>query len=141
MTITGGSALPKEDIEKMVREAEEFAEQDKTRREEADTRNAGEQLVFATEKFLAENGEKIPAETKGEVETKLSDLRGALGGSDPAAIRTAADELSRASQAMGAAMYAGAEGAASAAGGAGGSESAANDDDVVDAEVIDEESQ
>ncbi len=140
MTITGGSALPKDDIEKMVREAEEFAEQDKARREEADTRNAGEQLVFATEKFLAENGEKIPAETKGEVETKLSDLRGALGGSDAAAIRTAADELSRASQAMGSAMYAGAEGAASATGGPSG-EAGAADDDVVDAEVIDEESQ
>jgi molecular chaperone DnaK len=136
MTITGGSALPKDDIDKMVREAEEFAEQDRVRREEADTRNAGESLVFATEKFLAENGDKVPAEAKDDVGAKLSDLKGALGGSDAAAIRTAADELSRASQAMGSAMYSGAPDAAAA----GGSETGdtASDDDVVDAEVIDE---
>ncbi|HEX7353509.1 MAG TPA: molecular chaperone DnaK [Mycobacteriales bacterium] len=140
MTITGGSALPKEDIDKMVREAEEFAEQDRVRREEADTRNAGESLVFATEKFLAENGEKVPAEAKTDVESKLSDLKGALGGSDVAAIRTAADELSRASQAMGSAMYSGASGAA-AAGGADAGAGTTADDDVVDAEVIDEESE
>jgi molecular chaperone DnaK len=139
MTITGGSALPKDDIEKMVREAEEFADADKVRREEADTRNAGEQLVFATEKFLAENGEKIPEDTKGDVQSKLGDLKGALGGSDAAAIRTAADELSRASQAMGAAMYAGAEQSAPSAGAPGGESPV--DDDVVDAEVIDEEGQ
>ncbi len=139
MTITGGSALPKDDIEKMVREAEEFADADKVRREEADTRNAGEQLVFATEKFLAENGEKIPEDTKGDVQSKLGDLKGALGGSDAAAIRTAADELSRASQAMGAAMYAGAEQSAPSAGAPGGETPV--DDDVVDAEVIDEEGQ
>lgn len=139
MTITGGSALPKEDIDKMVREAEEFAEQDRVRREEADTRNAGESLVFATEKFLAENGEKIPADAKGDVETKLSDLKGALGGSDIAAIRTAADELSRASQAMGSAMYAGGSAGTSDATSAGAASGGAGDDDVVDAEVIDEE--
>ena len=135
MTITGGSALPKDDIDKMVREAEEFAEQDRVRREEADTRNAGESLVFATEKFLAENGEKVPAEAKEDVGAKLSDLKGALGGSDIAAIRTAADELSRASQAMGAAMYSGAPDATTTGPEGGAS---ASDDDVVDAEVIDE---
>jgi len=137
MTITGGSALPKEDIDRMMREAEQFAEQDKVRREAAETRNSGEQLVFATEKFLAENGDKIPAEVKEDVETKVGDLKGALAGSDVAAIRTAADELSRASQAMGTAMYAGAQGAAGTAGSAtAGGES--TDDDVVDAEVIDD---
>jgi len=135
MTITGGSALPKDDIDRMVREAEQFADQDKARREEADTRNAGEQLAFSTEKFLAENGEKIPDDTKSDVQSKLSDLKGALGGSDVAAIRTAADELSRASQAMGTAMYAGAQGAAAAGAG---SDAGASDDDVVDAEVVDE---
>ncbi|HEY5336393.1 MAG TPA: molecular chaperone DnaK [Mycobacteriales bacterium] len=135
MTITGGSALPKDDIDKMVREAEEFAEQDRVRREEADTRNAGESLVFATEKFLAENGEKVPAEAKEDVGAKLSDLKGALGGSDIAAIRTAADELSRASQAMGAAMYSGGPDATTTGPEGGAS---ASDDDVVDAEVIDE---
>jgi molecular chaperone DnaK len=132
MTITGGSALPKEDIDRMMREAEQFAEQDKARREEADTRNSGEQLVFATEKFLAENGEKIPDEVKADVEGKLGDLRGSLAGTDVAAIRTAADELSRASQAMGSAMYAGAQGAAS------GGAQTPEEDDVVDAEVIDD---
>jgi len=107
------------------------------RREAAETRNSGEQLVFATEKFLAENGDKIPAEVKEDVETKVGDLKGALAGSDVAAIRTAADELSRASQAMGTAMYAGAQGAAGTAGSAtAGGES--TDDDVVDAEVIDD---
>lgn len=136
MTITGGSALPKDDIDKMVREAEEFAEQDRVRREEADTRNAGESLVFATEKFLAENGDKVPDEAKEDVGSKLSDLKGALGGSDVAAIRTAADELSRASQAMGSAMYSGAPDAAAAGGSEAGA--TASDDDVVDAEVIDE---
>jgi molecular chaperone DnaK len=121
----------------MVRDAEQFAEADRQRREEADIRNSGEQLVFATEKFLAENGEKVPADTKTEVEGKLSDLKGALGGSDSAAIRTAADDLSRASQAMGSAMYAGqqAEPGAPGAAGAGHGEP----EDVVDAEVIDEE--
>ena len=136
MTITGGSALPKDDIDRMVREAEQFAEQDKVRREEADTRNSGEQLVFATEKFLAENGEKVPADVKSDVEGKLGDLKGALAGTDVAAIRTAADDLSRASQAMGTAMYAGAQGAAGA-GATGGAEDP-GDDDVVDAEVIDD---
>jgi len=137
MTITGGSALPKDDIDRMVRDAEQFAEADRQRREEADIRNSGEQLVFATEKFLAENGEKVPAETKTDVESKLADLKGALGGSDSAAIRTAADELSRASQAMGTAMYAGQQAEPGAPGAAGGSAGA--HEDVVDAEVIDEE--
>ncbi len=137
MTITGGSALPKDDIDRMVRDAEQFAEADRQRREEADIRNSGEQLVFATEKFLAENGEKVPAETKTDVESKLADLKGALGGSDSAAIRTAADELSRASQAMGTAMYAGQQAEPGAPGAAGGSAGAR--EDVVDAEVIDEE--
>jgi len=137
MTITGGSALPKDDIDRMVRDAEQFAEADRQRRGEADIRNSGEQLVFATEKFLAENGEKVPAETKTDVESKLADLKGALGGSDSAAIRTAADELSRASQAMGTAMYAGQQAEPGAPGAAGGSAGA--HEDVVDAEVIDEE--
>jgi len=137
MTITGGSALPKDDVDRMVRDAEQFAEADRQRREEADIRNSGEQLVFATEKFLAENGEKVPAETKTDVESKLADLKGALGGSDSAAIRTAADELSRASQAMGTAMYAGQQAEPGAPGAAGGSAGA--HEDVVDAEVIDEE--
>jgi molecular chaperone DnaK len=141
MTITGGSALPKDDIERMMREAEEYAEEDAKRREEAETRNNGDQLVYTTEKFLGENGDKLPAEGKSEVESLLSDLRSALGGSDIAAIRTASDELARKSQELGGALYAqqaasqaGAPGAAGAA-----DAGAADSDGVVDAEVVEED--
>jgi molecular chaperone DnaK len=133
MTITGGSALPKDDIERMMREAEQHAEEDKKRREEVETRNSAEGLVYSTEKFLGENGDKLPAEGKEQVETALSDLRSALGGSDTAAIRTAAEELARKSSEVGAALYA--QPAAGEAGPAG--EPA--DDSVVDAEVVEDD--
>ncbi|ETA02716.1 molecular chaperone [Frankia casuarinae] len=135
MTITGGSALPKDDIDRMVRDAEQYAEEDRRRREEAETRNKAETLVYSTERFLAENGEKIDAAVKSDVEEKLGTLRGAVAGTDTAAIREAADALAAASQAMGQAMYAqAAQEGAGASGGAG-----AADDDVVDAEIVDEE--
>ncbi|WP_045876732.1 molecular chaperone DnaK [Pseudofrankia sp. DC12] len=135
MTITGGSALPKDDIEKMVRDAEQYAEEDKQRREEAETRNQGESLVYSTERFLAENGDKVEATIKADVEEKLADLRAATAGTDIAAIRTATEELGKASTAMGQSMYAEAQ----AAGAAGGAAGAQADDDVVDAEIVDEE--
>ncbi|ADP78305.1 molecular chaperone DnaK [Pseudofrankia inefficax] len=135
MTITGGSALPKDDIEKMVRDAEQYAEEDKQRREEAETRNQGESLVYSTERFLAENGDKVEATLKADVEEKLADLRAATAGTDIAAIRTATEELGKASTAMGQSMYAEAQ----AAGAAGGAAGAQADDDVVDAEIVDEE--
>ncbi len=137
MTITGGSSLPKDEVERMQREAEQFAEADRSRREDAETRNNADGLVHQTQRFLAENGDKVEAAVKSDVEEKLGALQGALGGSDTAAIRTAAEELSKASQAMGSAMYADAPAGAAAAGG--GTAAPADDDDVVDAEIVDEQ--
>ncbi|SOD94517.1 molecular chaperone DnaK [Blastococcus haudaquaticus] len=144
MTITGGSALPKDDIERMMKDAEAHADEDKKRREEAETRNLAESLQYQTEKFLAENGDKIPAEKKDELGEALTDLRSALGGSDIEAIKTAQEKVARVSQEVGGALYsqnaeaAGAEGAPGADGAeSGGSQSA--DDDVVDAEIVDED--
>jgi molecular chaperone DnaK len=138
MTITGGSALPKDDIEQMVKDAEQYAEEDRNRREEAETRNQADSLVYTTEKFLAENGDKVEASVKSDVEEKLVALRSVLGGNDMSAIRSATEELSKVSSAMGQAMYANAaaEGGAPGAAGAPGAES---DDDVVDAEIVDED--
>jgi molecular chaperone DnaK len=148
MTITGGSALPKDDIERMMRDAEAHAEEDKKRREEAETRNLAESLQYQTEKFLAENGDKIPAEKKDELGEALTELRSALGGSDIGAIKTAQEKVARVSQEVGGALYAQAQadtatdaGAAGAAGepGAGTGAAAGGDDDVVDAEIVDED--
>ncbi len=149
MTITGGSALPKDDIERMMRDAEAHAEEDKRRRDEAETRNLAESLQYQTEKFLAENGERIPADKKEELGEALTELRSALGGSDIAAIKAAQEKVARISQEVGGALYAqqaeaGAAGAAGADGspgpdaGAQGGATAA-DDDVVDAEIVDED--
>jgi molecular chaperone DnaK len=137
MTITGGSALPKNDIDQMVRDAEQYAEEDKTRREEAETRNQGESLVYSTERFLAENGDKVDATIKTDVEEKLGTLRAAVAGTDIAAIRAATEELGKASSAMGQSLYAAAQADGTAA--AGGPSGAPADDDVVDAEIVDEE--
>jgi molecular chaperone DnaK len=141
MTITGGSALPKDDIERMMRDAEAHADEDRKRREEAETRNNAESLQYQTERFLAENAEKIPDESKTKLSEALSELRSSLGGSDMAAIKTAYDNVARLSQEIGAAMYAGqqatAEGAAGAQGGPGAT--ADPDEDVIDAEVVDDE--
>jgi len=140
MTITGGSALPKDDIERMMRDAEQYAEEDRSRREEAETRNQADTLVYSTEKFLAENGDKVDASVRSDVEEKLTSLKAVLGGKDGAAIRSATEELAKASSAMGQSLYAntgaqaGGPGTGPGAGSSGGSE-----DDVVDAEVIDEE--
>ncbi len=133
MTITGGSALPKEDIERMMKEAEDYAEEDHKRREEAETRNQAEALVHQTQKFLAENGDKLPAEGKADVEAALTDLTGVLGGSDIALIREKSETLAKKSQELGGALYA--QQAESDAAGAGDSD---NDDNVVDAEIVDE---
>ena len=156
MTITGGSALPKDDIERMMRDAEAHADEDKRRREEAETRNVAESLQYQTEKFLAENGDKIPDDKKTEINEALTELRGVLGGSDLEAVKTAHEKLSRISQEVGGAMYAQAQadgeagaaggetgGAAGAAGGATGASAGAGRgagaEDVVDAEIVDED--
>jgi len=112
MTISGGSALPKDEVERMMKEAEEYAEEDKKRRDEAEARNQAEQLVFQTEKFLGENGDKLPAEGKAETESALIDLKSALGG----------------------ALY-----AQQAEDGTDAAAAPAEDDGVVDAEVVEDE--
>ena len=147
MTITGGSALPKDDIERMMKDAEAHAEEDKKRREEAETRNLAESLQYQTEKFLAENGDKIPAEKKEELGEALTDLRSALGGSDIEAIKAAQEKVARVSQEVGGALY---SQHAEAGGGRGAGarrrdrrrrrrSTATADDDVVDAEIVDED--
>ena len=109
MTISGGSALPKEEIERMVKEAEAHAEEDKTRREETEARNTAEQLVYSTEKFLADSADKIPADGRGDVDAALADLKAALkadSGATPDDIATKIAKLSEESQKLGTAMYA-----------------------------------
>jgi molecular chaperone DnaK len=138
MTITGGSALPKDDIDRMMRDAEQYAEEDRRRREEAETRNSAEQLLYQTEKFLEESGDKVPADSRGPVDEALGKLREALKGSDSAAIKSASEELAKVSQALGQAIYAQSAPEAGATGGPAGDADAAADEDVVDAEIVDE---
>ncbi|MEI6038119.1 MAG: molecular chaperone DnaK [Actinomycetes bacterium] len=136
MTITGGSALSKEDIERMVKDAEAHADEDKQRREEADIRNAGDSLAYTTEKFLKDNEEKLStpenAEKKAEVETALADLKKLLEGADFAGIKTATDKVSELSQQLGAALYASADAQAGAAA------DSEKHDGVDEAEVVEE---
>ena len=146
MTITGGSALPKEDIERMVKDAEAHAEEDRKRREEAETRNQAETLVYQTEKFLKDNDDKLPDDLKGKVKAAIDEANEALKGTDSTKIREAIEKLNTASQELGSALYAnanaGAEGAAGAAGAAGNAGAAggqAKADDVVDAEIVEED--
>ncbi|MCW2668833.1 MAG: chaperone protein DnaK, partial [Frankiales bacterium] len=131
MTITGGSALPKDDIDRMIKEAEQYAEEDAKRKEEAETRNQADALVHQAQKFLAENGEKVPAEGKAEVESALSDLNGVLGTSDVATVREKSEALAKKMQEVGASLYAQEAPAPEA--------SASDDDSVVDAEIVDED--
>jgi len=139
MTISGGSALGKDEIDRMVREAEQYAAEDATRREQVEARNQGDQLVYTTEKFLGDNGEKIPEDVKAEVQVDLDALKGVLENADaaPEEINAAITKLGESSQKMGAAMYAAAEADSAAAGGSTGATGEA-DDDVVDAEIVDE---
>ncbi len=152
MTISGGSALPKEEIERMVKDAELHAEEDRKRKEETETRNTAEQLVYSTEKFLADSGDQVPADTRGPVDSALTDLKDALKADSGASIediKAKMETLSTESQKMGSAMYAAqsAEGAgagagagfADATGAADVDPNKASDDDVVDAEVVDDE--
>jgi molecular chaperone DnaK len=138
MTITGGSALPKDDIDRMMRDAEQYAEEDRQRRESAETRNQADTLVYSTEKFLADNGEKVPDDVKTEVTSAVADVKKALEADDLDAIKRSSEQLATVSQKMGQAMYAGAQAAGEGAptGDAG---AASNDDEVVDAEIVDED--
>ncbi len=136
MTITGGSGLSKDEIDRMMKDAEAHAEEDRLRKEEADIRNGAESLVYQTEKFLSENEDKIPVDGKANVTEPLAELKKALEGTDNDAITTAMEKVAQASQALGAAMYADA-GAAAGAGSSSSEDSA--DDDVVDAEIVEED--
>jgi molecular chaperone DnaK len=146
MTITGGSSLPKEDIERMRRDAEDHAEEDKRRRDEAETRNLAEALQWQTEKFLAESGDKLPTESRDQMNEALGSLRSALGGTDIEAIRSAHEQLAQVSQQAGSQLYAqqaqqaqqGEPGAGAGAGASTGSPGGGSED-VVDAEIVDED--
>jgi molecular chaperone DnaK len=139
MTITGGSGLSKDEIDRMMKDAEAHAEEDKKRRDEAEIRNSAEGLQFTTEKFLAENGDKLPAEKKTELEGALEELKKALEGADFDAIKAAQDKVSAVATEAGGAMYAAAQAAGEgAAEGAPSADAGSNDDGVVDAEVVDE---
>ena len=133
MTITGGSSLPKEDIDRMVREAEEHAAEDKKRREEADTRNQAEQAVYSTEKLLKDEADKISEETRAAVQKDVDAVKEALKGDDIEAVKTAMAALSESGMKIGQEIYAKQQADEAAA------QSAPAQDDVVDAEIVDED--
>ncbi|RCV48134.1 molecular chaperone DnaK [Marinitenerispora sediminis] len=144
VTISGGSSLPKDDIDRMVRDAEQYAEEDRKRREEAEVRNNAESLVYQTEKVIKDNEDKIPADVKSETEAALGELKKALEGSDIDAIRSASEKVALASQKIGSAIYsqsqqASGDAAGAQAGGQAGAGAQAGADDVVDAEIVDED--
>src|SRR5262245_44859910 len=151
MTVTGGSALPKDDIDRMMREAEQYAAEDRERRESAEVRNQAETVAYQTEKFLKENSEKIPDDIKTEVESAVADLKKALEGDDVEAIKSATEKVGEASQKIGTALYAQAQAQAAAEGAEGEGQagaadasaegSATSDEDVVDAEIVDDDTE
>ena len=133
VTITGGSSLPKEDIDRMVREAEEHAAEDKKRREEADTRNQAEQAVYSTEKLLKDEADKISEETRAAVQKDVDSVKEALKGDDIEAVKTTMATLSESGMKIGQEIYAKQQADEAAA------QSAPAQDDVVDAEIVDED--
>jgi molecular chaperone DnaK len=139
MTISGGSALSKDEIDRMVKEAEQYAEEDARRREAVETRNQGDQLVYTTEKFLTDNADKLPEDVRTEVQADVDALKEALAKEEGSSeeITAAIAKLGESSQKMGAAMYAAAESDQAAAGGSAGA-TGETDEDVVDAEIVDE---
>ncbi|MFF3357537.1 Hsp70 family protein, partial [Streptomyces sp. NPDC002917] len=142
MTVTGGSSLPRDDIDRMVQEAEQYAEEDRQHREAAETRNRAESLVYQTEKLLQDNADKIPGDVKTEVETALTELKEKLKGKDTTEIRTATEKASAAAQRIGTALYAQTQGEAGGGGTADSSTAGGpgtGEEDVVDAEIVDDE--
>ena len=133
VTITGGSSLPKEDIDRMVREAEEHAAEDKKRREDADTRNQAEQAVYSTEKLLKDEADKISEETRAAVQKDVDAVKEALKGDDIEAVKTTMAALSESGMKIGQEIYAKQQADEAAA------QSAPAQDDVVDAEIVDED--
>ena len=140
MTISGGSALPKEDIDRMVKEAEAHAEEDKKRREDAETRNSAEQQAYSIEKLLKDNKDKLPEDVHSEVSEAVNDLKKALEGDDIEPVKTAQEKLSSVAQKVGEAIYQAdaAQGAADSDSATGGATSS-DDEDIVDAEIVDDE--
>ncbi|MET9371806.1 molecular chaperone DnaK [Streptomyces griseoflavus] len=139
MTVTGGSALPKDDIDRMMRDAENYAEEDRKRRESAETRNQAEQLVYQTERFLRENADRIPGDTTSEVESAVTDLKQLLEreAADTAELRAGVEKLGAVSQKMGQAMYAQ---ATPPPGGESGQDTSPQEEEgVVDAEIVDDD--
>ena len=143
ITITGGSALSKEDIERMVAEAEAHAAEDEKRKEEAEVRNIAEQQVYSIDKLLNENADKLDDSVVSDVREANDKVRTALEGEDIEAIKAAQEALNQKAQKIGEALYAQAQAEAAAAGETAGAESTQNaapaDDDVVDAEIVDDE--
>ncbi|GAA0965661.1 molecular chaperone DnaK [Frigoribacterium faeni] len=143
MVISGGSSLSKDDIDRMVREAEEHAAEDKARREANETRNNAEQLVYSIEKLIKDNDDKLPADVKSDVQADVDALKSALAGDDEAAIKPAFDKLNESQQKLGQAIYqqeqAGTPGAAGAEGAPADDQAPADDEDIVDAEVVDDD--
>ena len=137
ITISGGSTLSKEDIERMVREAEEHAAEDKARRESAEQRNNAEQLAYSVEKLLSENDDKLPEDVKTEVQGDLDALKQALAGDDEEAVKNAAEKLGQSQTKLGEAIYAAAQAESPEAE----AQATESDDDVVDAEVVEDEEQ
>ena len=143
MTISGGSALPKEDIDRMVKEAEAHAEEDKKRRENAETRNSAEQQAYSIEKLLKDNKDKLPEDVHSEVSEAVNDLKKALEGDDIEPVKTAQEKLSTVAQKVGEAIYqadAAAQGASdSGSTSSAGASTSSSDEDIVDAEIVDDE--
>ena len=141
ITITGGSSLSKDDIERMVREGEEHAAEDKARREAAEVRNNAEQLAYSIDKLIKDNAEKLPDEVKNEVQADVDALKSALAGDDEGAVKIAFDKLTESQQKLGAAIYASEQASASDEKPAEDAtpDKPANDEDIVDAEVVDDE--
>ncbi|MFD4763347.1 molecular chaperone DnaK [Streptomyces sp. NPDC058439] len=148
MTVTGGSSLPKDDIDRMVREAEQHAEEDRRRKEAAETRNQAEGLVYQTEQLLRDNADKIPADVRSETEAAVAELKEKLKvesaeGDNTAEIRTATEKAAAAAQRIGTALYAQAQGSRSTGGGTAGSGTpggtGTGEEEVVDAEIVDDE--
>jgi molecular chaperone DnaK len=139
MTITGGSSLPKEDIERMVREAEEHAAEDKARREAAEVRNNAEQLAYSIDKLIRENDDKLPDDVKTEVQADVDALKAALQSEDEAAVKTAFDKLNASQTKLGEAIYAAGSSEESSAEGTEEPAPESSDEDIVDAEIVDED--
>jgi len=139
ITVTGGSALSKDDIERMVKDAEEHAAEDKQRREEAETRNTAETFAYSTEKILADNEAKVPSEVADDVKAAIADVRKALEGDDAAAVKTAHDDLVAKAQRIGEAIYKSEQSAEANASTEGEAPRADGEEDVVDAEIVDED--